>query len=59
MSICYRTPNCIFVNVGQPKPKYYRKPFHIRILDYIYARIVSETFHLKGQDNRSSPSLAS
>ena len=37
MPIFYRTPNCTFVNVGQSKPKFYRKPFHIGLLDYIYA----------------------
>ena len=55
MLICHRRPNCTFVNVGQSKPKLYRKPFHIGLLDYIYARIAGATFHLKGQDNRWYP----
>jgi hypothetical protein len=57
MTIFYRRPNCILVNVGQSKPKFYRKPFHIDLLDYIYPRIARAKFHLKGQDNRSYPSL--
>jgi len=40
------------VNVDQSKPKFYRKPFHIGLLDYIYAPIARATLHLKGQDNR-------
>ena len=39
MPIFYRRPNCILMNVGQSKPKFYRKPFHIGLLDYIYPRI--------------------
>ena len=58
MPICDRRPNCTFVNVGQSKPKLYRKPFHIGLLDYIYARITSATFHLKVQDHRLYPSIA-
>ena len=49
MPICYRRLNCTFVNVGQSKPKLYRQPFQIGLLDYIYARIPRATFHLKGQ----------
>ncbi len=59
MPICIRTPNCTFVNVGQSKSKSYRNPFHIGLLYYMYARIARATFHLKGQDNWSYPSLAS
>ena len=59
MPICFRTPNCTFVNVGQSKSKLYRKPFHIGILYYNYALIACAMFHLKCQDNRSYPSLAS
>ena len=59
MPIFYRTPNCTFVNVGQSKPKFYRKPFHIGLLDYIYARIALAKFHLKGQEYRSYSLLAS
>ena len=59
MPISYRTPNCNFMNVGQSKSKLYRKYFHICPLDYIYARITRATFNLKGQDNRSYPSLSS
>jgi hypothetical protein len=47
MPIFYRTPNCTFVNVGQSKPKLYRKPFHIGLLDYIYEQIVCANVHLK------------
>ena len=43
MPMFYRTPNCTFVNVGQFKTKFYRKPF----------------FHLKGKENGSYSSLAS
>ena len=50
MPIFYRTPNCTFVNVGQSKPKLYRKPFHIGLLDYIYEQIVCANVHLKGQE---------
>ena len=59
MPIFYRMPKCTFVNVGQFKPKFYRNPFQIGLLDYIYARIVRAEFHLKGQENRSYFSLAS
>jgi hypothetical protein len=59
MSIFYRMPNCTFVNVGQSKPKLYRKPFHIGLLDYIYARIARANFHLKGQEYWSYSSLVS
>ena len=59
MPICFRTPNCTFVNVGQSKSKSYRNPFHIGLLYYMYARIARATLHLKVQDNRSYPSLAS
>jgi hypothetical protein len=59
MPICFRTPNCTFVNVGQSKYKSYRNPFHIGLLYYMYARIARATFHLTAQDNRSYPSLAS
>jgi hypothetical protein len=47
MPIFYRTPNCTFVNAGQSQPKFYHKPFHIGLLDYIYARIARAKFHLK------------
>jgi hypothetical protein len=57
--IFYRTPNCTFVNVGQFKPKFYRKHFQIGLLDNIYAQIARAEFHLKGQDNRSYSALAS
>ena len=59
MPICYRRLNCTFMNVGESKPKLYRKPFHIGLLDYMYARIARVTFHLKGQYNQLYPSLAS
>ena len=52
MPIFNRMPNCTFVNVGQSKPKFYRKLFHIGLLDYIYARIARAKFHLKGQEYR-------
>jgi len=57
--IFYRTPNCTFVNAGQSKPKFYSKPFHIALLDFIYARIIRAKFHLKGRENLSYSSLAS
>jgi hypothetical protein len=47
MPIFYRTPNCTFVNAGQSQSKFYHKPFHIGLLDYIYARIARAKFHLK------------
>ena len=49
MPIFYRTPNCTFVNVGQFKPKFYRKHFQIGLLDNIYAQIARAEFHLKGR----------
>ena len=58
MPIYYRTPNSTFVNVGQSKSKLYRKPFHISLLYYIYARFARVMLHLKGQYNRSYPSFA-
>ena len=33
--ILYGTHICTFVNVGESKPKFYRKPFDIGLLDYI------------------------
>jgi hypothetical protein len=59
MPIFYRMPNCIFVNAGQSKPKYYSKPFHRGLLDYIYTQIARAKFHLKGQENRLYSSVAS
>ena len=59
MPIFYRTPNCTFVNVGQSKPKLYRKPFHIGLLDYIYEQIVCANVHLKGQEYWTYSSLTS
>ena len=59
MPMFYRTPNCTFVNVGQFKTTFYRKPFQIGLLDYIYARIARADFHLKGKENGSYSSLAS
>ena len=55
----YRTPNCTFMNVGQFRPKFYRKPFQLGLLDYIYVRIARAEFHLKVQENRSYSTLAS
>ena len=59
MPIFYRTPNCTFVNVGQSKPKLYRKHFHIGLLNSIYARIACANVHLKGQEYWRYSSLAS
>ena len=59
MPIFHRTPNCTFVNVDQSQPKFYRKPFHIGLLDYIYERIARAKFNLKGQENRSYSTLTS
>ena len=33
--ILYRTHSWNFLNVGESKPKFYRKPFDIGLLDYI------------------------
>ena len=33
--ILYRTNSCTFANVGESKPKFYRKPFDIGLLEYI------------------------
>ena len=59
MPIFYRTPNLTFVNVGQSMPKFYRESFQKGQLDYMYERIARATLHLKGQDHRWYPSLAS
>ena len=52
MSIFYTTPICTFVNVDQSQSKFYRKPFHIGLLDYFYERIARAKFNLKGQENQ-------
>ena len=59
MPIFNRTPNCTFVNVGQSMSTFYRESFQKGQLDYMYERIARATLHLKGQDSRWYPSLAS